>query len=292
MYRARRTLQPKIPLTATEFCNMLLASTFKDHFKYRVVLGSQTAAIFFSDEMKTFLNEATNIQFDGTFQTVPVQFLQLWTIFVSVGRHTMPAIHCFMTSKSQELYTAILKDLAVHVPQFQPIAPMSDWDPAARNAFREIYPPMKIYGCWFYFTQRSWAKTQKLGLSQSFKNNARIAKLIRQLMAIPFLPAALIVPTYTLIDIPVLPIDDMLKLEKLKKYFKKRWLIQISPEELSIHEINFATNNGAESYHSKLKSRMRCVILEYGHSPQPSTKSLGTQTTILVACTKVGKLVG
>ena len=122
---ARRTLQPKIPLTATEFCNMLLASTLKDHFKYRVALGSQTAAIFFSDEMKTFLNEATNIQFDGTFQTVPVQFLQLWTIFISVGRHTMPAIHCLMMSKSQELYIAILKDLAVHVPQFQPIASMS-----------------------------------------------------------------------------------------------------------------------------------------------------------------------
>ena len=32
MYRARRTLQPKIPLTATEFCDMLPASTFKDHF--------------------------------------------------------------------------------------------------------------------------------------------------------------------------------------------------------------------------------------------------------------------
>ena len=185
MYRAR-TLQPKILLTATEFCNMLLASTLKDHLKYRVALGSQTATIFFSDEMKTFLNEATNIQFDGTFQTVLVQFLQLWTIFVSVGRHTMPAIHCLMTSKSQELYTAILKDLAVHVPQFQPIASMSDWEPAARNAFREIYPPMKIYGCWFHFTQRICAKTQKLGLSQSFKNNAQIAKFIRQLWLFHF----------------------------------------------------------------------------------------------------------
>ena len=50
----------------------------------------------------------------------------------------------------------------------------------------------------------------------------------------------------------------MQRLEKLKKYFKKRWLNQISPEELSIHEINVSTNNGAESYHSKIKSKMRC----------------------------------
>ena len=51
-------------------------------------------------------------------------------------------------------------------------------------------------------------------------------------MAIPFLPAALIIPTYNLIETLVLPVDLMLKLEKLKKYFKKRWLNQISPEEL------------------------------------------------------------
>ena len=29
MYRARRTLQPKIPLTAPEFCDMLLRSTLR-----------------------------------------------------------------------------------------------------------------------------------------------------------------------------------------------------------------------------------------------------------------------
>ena len=45
-------------------------------------------------------------------------------------------------------------------------------------------------------------------------------------MAIPFLPAPLIAPTFTLIEFPVLPIEDMRRLEKLKKYFKKRWINQ------------------------------------------------------------------
>ena len=136
--------------------------------------------------MMTLLSETTNVQFDGTFQTVSIQFVQLWTIFVAVGRHTMPAIHCLMTSKSQELYSAILQDLVTHVPQFQPIASMSDWEPAVRNAFKEFYPQMKVYGCWFHFAERIWAETQKLGLSQSFKNNVHVAKFIRQPMAIPF----------------------------------------------------------------------------------------------------------
>ena len=103
---------------------------------------------------------------------------------MAVGRHTMPAIHSLMTSKSQELNSAILKGLVAHVPQFEPIPSMSDWEPAVRNAFKELHPQMKVYGCWFHITQRICSKTHKLGLSQSFKNNVDIAKLIRQLMAI------------------------------------------------------------------------------------------------------------
>ena len=185
MYRARRTLQPKIPPTASEFCDMLATSTFEDHFKFSVTKESQTAVVFFSDEMRILFNEITNIQFDGTFQIVLNQFVQLWTIFVSVGRHTFPAIHCMMTSKSQELYSAVLESLVTLIPQFKPLALMSDWEPAPRNALKEIYPQMKIYGCWFHFTQCVWRKTQKLGLTRSFKDNIQVSKFIRQLMAIP-----------------------------------------------------------------------------------------------------------
>ena len=41
--------------------------------------------------MKSILPEITNLQFDGTFQTVPVQFYQLWTIFIAVDGDTLPA---------------------------------------------------------------------------------------------------------------------------------------------------------------------------------------------------------
>ena len=253
MYRARRMLQPKIPVDASEFCDMLPGTNFGSYFQFSVVCGNQSAAIFFSDAMRTFLTEVTNVQFDGTFYTVPIQFCQLWTIFVAVGRHTLPAIHCLMTSKSQDLYRSILENLRIKAPDFHPSASMSDWEPAARNAFKQIYPDIKLYGCWFHFTQRIWLKTQKLGLSESFKSNPEVTKYIRQLMAIPFLPPPLLSPTFNFLQMPSLEIPEMLNLEKLKKYFRKRWLNQISPEELSIFDITISTNNSAESYHSKLK---------------------------------------
>ena len=72
-----------------------------------VTSGTDSAVFFFSNEMSTLLSDVTNIQFDGTFFTVPTQFTLLWTIFVAVGRHTLPAIHCLMTAKSQALYKAV-----------------------------------------------------------------------------------------------------------------------------------------------------------------------------------------
>ena len=178
MYRARRQIQPKIPLTATEFVEMLSTTSLGAHFKFSVRSGDQIGVVFFSDEMRSILSESTNIQFDGTFYTVPVQFYQLWTIFISIGRYTLPAIHCLLSGKTQGLYKAILENILIHIPQFTPIATMSDWEAAARNAFKEVFPHISNYGCWFHYTQRIWAKTQKLDLCNAFKNNPVVARFM------------------------------------------------------------------------------------------------------------------
>ena len=218
----------------------------------------KTAIIFFSDKLKTTLPQIRSIQFDGTFQTVPVQFFQLWTIFITVGRYTLPGIHCLMTAKDQNLYKAVLNDIRKLISQFQPEVTMSDWEAAPRNAVKEIYPNVKNYGRWFHFSQRVWQKTQKLGLVETFTENQEFATYVRCLMAIPFLPSDLIQETYNLFKSPDLLVANKIQLENLKKYFRKRWLGQISTEELSIFESDITTNNGAESYHAKLKGRIIC----------------------------------
>ena len=172
------------------------------------------------------MTEVTNVQFDGTFSTVPTQFCQLWTIFVAVDRHTLSAIHCLMTSKTQYLYQSILENLNLNVPN-------SDWEPAARNAFKQVYPHIKLYGCWFHFTQRIWLKSQKLGLSKSFRGNSEVTKYIKQLMAILFLPPSLIRPTFIFLQMPSLETPEMLKLEKLNKYFKKCWLARLAQKNFN-----------------------------------------------------------
>ena len=84
--------------------------------------------IFFSDKLDTFISEICGVHFDGTFQTVPNQLYQLWTILFCVGRHCLPAIHCLMTSKEEELYTAVIHKIKSLLPQFLPLSTMSDWE--------------------------------------------------------------------------------------------------------------------------------------------------------------------
>ena len=62
LYRARRKLHPKIPLSAPEFVEMLPTTTLGKYYKYSVTRSEQTAVIFYSEQMLTTLNEVTNIQ--------------------------------------------------------------------------------------------------------------------------------------------------------------------------------------------------------------------------------------
>ena len=124
---------------------MLPVSTFATHHKSTVTTTTHTAVIFYSKRMKNYLTEISKIQPDGTFYTVPTQFSQLWTIFVVIDRHALPGIHCLMTSKDQELYTAILAKIHSLVPEFIPEISISDWEPAPRNVLKEIYPSLELF---------------------------------------------------------------------------------------------------------------------------------------------------
>ena len=73
MYRSRRKLQPRIPLTASEFLILLPESSFASHYKFSISTNNQTAVIFYSNQMINCLSELNKVQFDGTFYTVPTQ---------------------------------------------------------------------------------------------------------------------------------------------------------------------------------------------------------------------------
>ena len=52
-------------------------------------------------------------------------------------------------------------------------------------------------------------------------------------MAILFLPPPLISLTFSFLQMPSLETPEMLKLEKLNKYFKKRWLARLAQKNFN-----------------------------------------------------------
>ena len=99
--------------------------------------------------MNEFLTGVEEIQFDGTFYTVPIQFYQLWTVFASIRGHVIPCIHCLLTGKQETLYTEVLRKIRELVPKLQPIRGMSDWEKAPRNSVKIVFEGIHLQGCFF-----------------------------------------------------------------------------------------------------------------------------------------------
>ena len=153
-----------------------------------------------------------------------------------------------MTSKEQELYAAILAKIRSLISAFLLLTLISDLETAPRNALREIYPTILNSGC-----------------GSTLPNVFGLKAFARNLMAIPFLPASLIRPTYTFLQVPFLPNLESDKMELLCKYSMKRSITQVDPKELSIYEAEVTTNNAAESYHAKLKSIIKTPLPRTGN---------------------------
>ena len=60
---------------------MLPTTGFIHNLKDIVTQNNGIEVIFFSDEVERIGSDISEVQFDGTFHTVPDLFYQLWTIF-------------------------------------------------------------------------------------------------------------------------------------------------------------------------------------------------------------------
>ena len=164
---------------------MLPTTSFAIYFIATIKLEERVAVIFLSDKIDEIIVDVHDIQYDGTFHVVPKLFYQLFTIFLSIGRNTIPAIHCLKTNTDEKLYTAVIIKIKELIPQLQPTRTTSDWERGSRNAFKYVYPGTRIYGCWFHYTQAKWKHIQQYGLASSYREITDLRTFMRQIMATP-----------------------------------------------------------------------------------------------------------
>ena len=162
MCKRRRLLHHKIPSSALEF-DILNRSYSANHIT-TAINQDEMAIIFGSKSILKNTKDSLNIQFEGTFYVVPKIFLKLFTLFIQVNYHTLPALYILMTGKTETLYRAAILAIKELIPNYNPIFEIGDFELAARKALEDKIPSIKIICCWFHFTKAVYDRILKIGL--------------------------------------------------------------------------------------------------------------------------------
>lgn len=266
MYKRRRIAMPALPTSCYAVHDIIRGSRFatidgEEFYRGVVDVGSDgMALVFASDRQLDLMHSASNVYFDGTFKVVPSIFFQLFTLFVPSFDFASPVLFALMTRKTQALYAAIFEKTKELVPDFRPTFAMADFEGASAAAFRLVFGPTDVFGCWFHFAQAVLKRVNRIGLNQAYLQNAEVKDVVRCILGIPLLPASQI--NVAADELRQRVTDDSAyphQLGELITYVNRQWVLKtsIGPERLSVRDNVNRTNNILESFHAALKRRIQ-----------------------------------
>lgn len=246
LFKARRTVNPRLPQTISEFSGMLQASPYsqvRGQQFYRCLVESDNghqACIFVYEKLMQSFQDSQQIYFDGTFKTTPALFYQNFVVFFKHMGHVFPGAFILMSNKSQELYTAsfqYLRQIGI-----SPEIIMSDWERASRNSASQTWPDAIIKGCFYHFTSAVQKKLRKMRLSTAFTNN-EAKNTLQKVLCLPLLPADKIRSTFYQVKSQ----NTSAMLAPWLRYVERIWISGTASSELSVFEVIDRTNNYSES---------------------------------------------
>lgn len=133
---------------------------------------------------------------DGTFKTVPNMFLQMYSMHGEFHGHVVPLVFCLTVRKNEDTYRRMYSELVRLCEQFHfrlhPTIVMQDYELAAMNAAKAVFPNAQIKGCLFHFSQSMWRKLASSGLRDAFvdRDDSTIRDNFRELLGLAFVPIA------------------------------------------------------------------------------------------------------
>lgn len=100
----------------------------------------------------------------------------------------MPLLCVLCTNKKKSTYKTIFEQIRLHLPEYFPNQINVDFELAAINAIKEMFPNTKIQGCLFHFIQSIIRNLGTNGLKRRYETNLKFATEIRQMIGVAFLP--------------------------------------------------------------------------------------------------------
>ena len=111
-------------------------------------------------------------------------------------------------------------------------------------------PGTGLLGCTFHYSQAIYRNIQQKGLQQAYQEVEIVRQVLRQIMALGFLPAREIKKAYEdiikpqLKDVPAKPVALRHNLRDFFRYFEREWLTKIP--QFCVFDQSVRTNNALE----------------------------------------------
>jgi hypothetical protein len=134
---------------------------------------------------------------------------------------------------------------------------LTDYELAAIDAIREVFPTDTNKGCTFHFRQALMRPVQDLGLRAAYSGGApEVRQWIRQIMGMTLLPEVFVPFAWQMLRQPpaVSDVEVMMKLQAFNAYFDNTWISGSFGHRLWTHFNNIGprTTNLAEGWHNSL----------------------------------------
>ncbi|XP_067648894.1 uncharacterized protein [Haliotis asinina] len=132
-----------------------------------------------------------------------------------------------------------------------------DFERAAHNAVRGVFPAASVRGCFFHYTQCISRRVQKEGLVSDYKEDGEVKKLVRRAAALALVPCDKIEDVWldAVAESPASP-----KVTAFMDYVTTSWVEgQAFIPEIWYHFENqgHRTNNHLEGWHNKIKKLLK-----------------------------------
>ncbi|XP_069142033.1 uncharacterized protein [Argopecten irradians] len=171
-----------------------------------------------------------------------------------------PLVYSLLPSKTQTTYQRFFTLLKTKMTelnlQLNPTTVFLDFETAAQNAIRSVFPAATLKGCFFHFTQCIWRKAQQTGLQQLYADNDDIRRLVRRAAALPLVPLNRIedVWFHALNDLEDADVPQYTT--AFTDYVITQWIERDQPLWNHFETEGPRTTNHVEGWHNKLKKKV------------------------------------
>ncbi|PSN39509.1 hypothetical protein C0J52_21142 [Blattella germanica] len=232
--------------------------------------NSDRLLIFSTGNNMRLLAASDIILSDGTFKSVPPQFMQLYTVHGIYMGHVFPMVYALSTNKTQVTYETLYRELKNFSTrnnfELHPRSAVCDLEIANINALRNSFDNVQINGCLFHFGQALWRKIVNLGLREQYLNyeEPTVRNNLLELLGLPFVPIEDLLHTFDELmdDLDELVVEFATYMETV--YIRGRpgrgrrraTPPLFTPDIWNVYQLVLdgrqRTNNSVEGFHSKL----------------------------------------